>query len=391
MDLFDPTKITTWISLVAAGLLFLLAIARLVIKSEVIKQITRKDIYQILKITLNRAFYVVILIVCIAGSISFFDSYVTNAMRSTAEEMKKSQQLIQEWALLEDRDRVSALNSLQAAAQSFNTYEGYFMYASALMAERKFTESILMLDKALALKTTKEAYLNKGVALQSLAKFDEALDTLMLGISSSSDSYNSSLFQSKLHYNIASTYLDIYQSQLGSSPDESLLSKAEKHLAYADKGLRGTSDYLGDLYALKGLLFEFSGDYQQSIEMYNKANTIRTNNFFGSTEARDIAVTNNNVASLLLKGFFDSERDNNMAYERALQYARDALYVFESGGYDIEKAIALYNIGEALFKLRRPHESLKHLTSSYALLQSYGSPYARKAGELIEKVKTSAR
>jgi tetratricopeptide (TPR) repeat protein len=327
--------------------------------------------------------------VILAASLSFFDAYVTNAMRTTATEMKKSQQLIQEWALLEDSDRKTALNSLKSAANSFDSYESYFMYASALMNEGDYVDSILAFDKAIELKPAKEAYLNKGVAFQNLAKFNDAIKALTAGLTAISDSYNSDIFQSKLHYNLASTYLDVYQSQLEDKPDDTLLVKAESHLVKADRGLRGNSKYQGDLYGLKGLLFEFTKDYAKSIKMYDNALSIRTANFFGSKEARDIAVTNNNVGSLLLKGFFESQVMKQRAYREALEYSEKALYVFDAGNYGIEKAFALYNIGEAYYKLAQPLKALEHLKSSHAIFKSYASPYASKVDNLIAKIKDS--
>lgn len=386
MDFFDPSKITTWISLSAAALLFLLGIARIIVKSEPIKKITKQHTYSLLMSLLNRSFIIVILIVIGAVSLSFFDGYVTNAMKSTAEQMKKSQQLIQEWALLEDSDRKTALSTLKSASESFDSYESFFMYASALNNEGEYEDAVMIFDKAIALKKTKEAYLNKGFALQQLGKYQDSIQSLIQGLSADSNSYNTAIFQSKLHYNIASSSLDIYQTQLESSPNSKLLDTAKKHLDLATIGLRENTNYQGDLYGLSGMYYEFKGEYLKSIEMYDKALAIRISQLFESKLARDFAITNNNVGSLLLKGFFELEKSNLKGYEDSIRYLEEALYIFSAGNFSNEKAYVLYNLGEAYNKLGKLEYALEHLQSSLTIFKTYSSPHAQKVENLIKEI-----
>ena len=83
MDLFDPSKITTWISLSAAALLIVAFMARLVINSEAIKRVTKQNTYLVLKSVINKTFILALIIILAAASITFFNSYVTGNVKLT--------------------------------------------------------------------------------------------------------------------------------------------------------------------------------------------------------------------------------------------------------------------------------------------------------------------
>jgi tetratricopeptide (TPR) repeat protein len=244
-------------------------------------------------------------------------------------------------------------------------------------------------DKALALKETKEAYLNNGYALQQMGKFDESIESLVRGLRIESDSFNATIFQSKLHYNLASSYIDIYQNQLESNPDKELLRKAKSHLDQALVGLRENTDYQGDLYGLRAMLHEFEGNYEKSIEMYDKTINIRIAQFFETESARSLAVTNNNAGSLLLKGFFESDKMKQKGYEHAIKYFEEALYIFNAGNFLYEKAFTLFNLGEAYYKLGSADVALEHLNSSLGIFKSYSSPHVQKVETLIAEIKNA--
>ncbi|MBQ4811519.1 tetratricopeptide repeat protein [Pseudoalteromonas luteoviolacea] len=364
MELFDPSKITTWISLSAAALLLVAFIGRLVVNAKAIERITRKDTYLILKSVINKAFYLALFIVVASLSVSLFDSYINNALREVAKETQESQKLIQEWALLEESDKVTALANLQLATRRFASYENHFMYATALSNAARYDQAVLEYEKALALKQTKEVYLNKGISLQRLGQYNEAIDAFETGLLAHSDSYNVEIFQSKLYFNLASVYLDIYQSNLGKAPEEEHLAIALENLQKAENGVLNATNYKASIYGLKGLLYELKEEFVDSAKYYEKSLIIRRNNYFGSDQARDLAVTNNNIASLLLDVIFEDDEEGTSTFLSAKSFAEEALYIFQAGGFSYDSGYAMFNLAESHNKLGNLEVALEYYTKS---------------------------
>ena len=280
MELFDPSKITTWISLSAAGLLLLIFIAKLVINSEPIKKVTKKNTYNLLKSTINKTFYIVIIIVILAGSITIFDKYINNKMRKVAEEVQQSQHLIQEWSILEESDKQSAINSLRLSAYKFHTYEGYFMYATMLSKNDNLSEARIAYNDALKIKKTKEAFLDLSIVEKDLGLIDDAL--INLENAEKTDGYllNNKVINAKIYFNFSSIYLNKYEE-----------NKLDKYLSIAENFLE-KSKYLSNvnsnlqssLYGLKARLYESKKEYEKSARYYLKSVTIRSKYLFGSNE-----------------------------------------------------------------------------------------------------------
>lgn len=309
-------------------------------------------------------------------------------MKETAEEMQKSQQLLQEWALLENSDRNTALLSLRSAAERFSSYENYFMYAAALSNAGMHAEAITIYEKAQKIKSTKEVFLNIGSAYQDIGAISKAIEVFKQGLRTPSDSLSSHIFQSKLNFNLAVAHLDIYQAELESTPDPEDLEKAKFYLAEAEIGIGELSEYKGAIYGLKALLSEMTNEYASALDYYKKSLAIRTNEFFGSEEVYDIGKTNNNVSSLLLNEFYQDPEDNRLAIRIAQEFAEEALYVFESGGFKPEAGIAEFNLADAYRKQEKFDLALKYYQrSESSLLNTRYELFLPKVEERIKEMK----
>lgn len=376
MKLFDPSSISNWIALSAAGLLVIAFIARTIINSKMAEGLLKKDTYLILKTIISKVFWIVLIIVLIAGSIGIIEIFVNNKMKEVAAQIRKSEQMLHDWSLIEDADKKSALASLKQATIEFESYENLMLYGTGLGNVGRFNEALNVYNKAIQHKTTKELLLNKGIAEQRLGQFTQAKQSFSLVYAAQSNLPNKDLFDAKAYFNMASTLLDEYQVDYSNT---CLVENAMMYLKKAEDMLNPLSSLMGIVYSQKALAYEFNQEYEKSELYYIKAINTKTALAFGNEDIISLAITNNNAASLLLKTGF---------IEDAIKYAQDAIYIFRNAKDYGHLAYAYYNKAEAYEKLENWHLALEIYQKSLESFNLAGiSTYDTKLLDKIKHVK----
>lgn len=376
MNLFDPSSITTWIALSAAGLLVVAFIARTIINSKIAENLFKKDTYLILKNIITKVFWIVLVIVIIAGIISVIEIFVNNKMKEVAEQIRKSEQMLHDWSLIDDADKNSALESLKQATNEFESYENLMIYGSGLGNVGRFNEALNIYNKAIKHKVSKELLLNKGIAEQTLGQFQNAKISYKKVFLAESNLPNKNLFDAKAHFNLASTFLEEYQVDYSNLE---LIDSAFIYLQNAESMLNPISKLMGEVYSQKALAYELNKEYSESEKYYIKAINTKTELAFRDEGIISLAITNNNAASLLLKTGY---------IEDAINYSEEAIYIFRNAKNYGYLAFAYYNYAEAHEKLDKWKIAKEYYEKSLESFNLAGIPtYDDKVMSKIELMK----
>ena len=377
-EIFDPSSITTWISLSAAALLLIAFIARTVINSKIAEKLIKKDTYSLLKSIIFKTFWIVLVIVIIAGLISIIEIFVNNKMKKVAEQIQKSEQMLHDWSLIEDEQKESALESLKQATNEFESYENLMLYATALGNQGRFNEALNSYNQALTYKKTKELFLNKGIAEQSLGKLEDAKTSLHLALTTQSGMPNKTIFDGKALFNLSTIFIEEFQVD---NLNKNLLDSALFFFSQAELKLNQQSKMMGELYSQKALVYEFLKDYDNAEKFYIKAINVKTELAYTNEEIMSLAITNNNAATLLLKTGY---------IEDAIRYSEEAIFIFNNAKNYNYLGYAYYTYAEAHEKIERYDLATKYYKKARESFNisgvlTYDDKISKKLNELRKK------